>query len=240
MPVFRVEKNRDYTTMSNVHLRDNKLSLKAKGLLSQILSLPDDWNYSVNGLASINKESRDSIRTAINELEEHGYVVRNRIRTDDGKLGDMEYVVYEKPVKADTPTSDEPELDAPTLEEPTLEKPTLENPTQDKPTQEKPALENPTQLNTYLSSTDKQNKDIPSKDGMKAEPSERRSDSQQGAVSEKKIVYGEYRNVLLSDTDMVKLKERFPTDYESRIERHGVIGKEIPEPLSDHMPVGKA
>ena len=153
MPVFRVEKNRDYTTMSNVHLRDKNLSLKSKGLLSQILSLPDGWNYSVSGLAAINKESRDSIRTAITELEACGYIVRNRLRTPEGKLSDMEYVVYERPVS----------------EKPMLEKPMLENPTQDKPTQEKPTLGNDTVLNTDTSNKDISSTEGSSKDGMKAD-----------------------------------------------------------------------
>lgn len=196
MPVFRVEKNRDYTTMSNVHLRDKALSLKAKGLLSQILSLPDEWNYSVSGLAAINKESRDSIRTAIVELETCGYIVRNRRRTENGKLGDMEYVVYEKPIS----------------ESPTLEKPMLENPTQVKPTQENPTLDNPAQLNTDISNKDRSNTDLSRKDEMKESETP-------GAGEDEKSVFGEYRNVMLTDTDLKRLKERFPTDYEKRIER---------------------
>ncbi|MBO6108029.1 MAG: helix-turn-helix domain-containing protein [Eubacterium sp.] len=199
MPVFRVEKSRDYTTMSNFHLRDKSLSLKAKGLLSQILSLPDNWNYSVSGLAAINKESRDSIRTAITELEGCGYIVRNRLRTNDGKLGDMEYVVHEKPV-SQKPTSGEP-----TLEKPMLENPTQENPTQDKPTQGKPALENPAELNTYLPSTEKQNTDKSKKDGSKSKDVMR--------------IYGRYQNVHLSDEDFAMLKASFPADYGKRIER---------------------
>ena len=196
MPVFRVEKNRDYTTMSNVHLRDKALSLKAKGLLSQILSLPDEWNYSVSGLAAINKESRDSIRTAIVELETCGYIVRNRRRTENGKLGDMEYIVYEKPMS----------------ESPALEKPTLENPTQVKPTQEKPTVENPAQLNTDISNKDRSSIDLLKKDEMKvADPRNSQEDV--------KSIYGEYRNVLLTDIDIKRLKERFPADYEKRIER---------------------
>lgn len=196
MPVFRVEKNRDYTTMSNVHLRDKALSLKAKGLLSQILSLPDEWNYSVSGLAAINKESRDSIRTAIVELETCGYIVRNRRRTENGKLGDMEYIVYEKPIS----------------ESPALEKPTLENPTQVKPTQEKPMLENPAQLNTDISNKDRSNTDLSRKDGMQESETP-------GVGKDEKSVFGEYRNVMLTDMDFKRLKERFPTDYEKRIER---------------------
>ena len=82
MAVFRVEKNKSYTVMSNHHLRNRTLSLKAKGLLlSQMLSLPEDWDYTLAGLASINKESKDAIRTAVRELEEAGYVCAGRPRT---------------------------------------------------------------------------------------------------------------------------------------------------------------
>ena len=78
MAVFRLERTRDYTVMSNHHLRDKRLSLKAKGLLSQMLSLPDDWDYTLSGLAYINRESKDAIRSAVNELERAGYVQRHR------------------------------------------------------------------------------------------------------------------------------------------------------------------
>ena len=80
MAVFRVERNRGYTVMSNHHLRNKELSLKAKGLLSQMLSLPEDWDYTLAGLSLINKESIDAIRTAIWELEKAGYRA-NRIRS---------------------------------------------------------------------------------------------------------------------------------------------------------------
>ena len=73
MPVFRVERNKGYTVMSNYHLRDKSLSLKAKGLLSQILSLPEDWDYTLSGLCCINRESKDAIRSAVNELERAGH-----------------------------------------------------------------------------------------------------------------------------------------------------------------------
>lgn len=79
MAIFRVEKNTNFTVMSNHHLKNKKLSLKAKGLLSQILSLPAEWDYSLNGLAYINKEGKDSVREAIKELEREGYIVRTRI-----------------------------------------------------------------------------------------------------------------------------------------------------------------
>ena len=86
MAVFRVERNQNYTVMSNYHLRDKSLSLKAKGLLSQMLSLPEDWDYTLTGLARINCEGRDAIRAAVKELEEAGYVTRSRIRNEKGHL----------------------------------------------------------------------------------------------------------------------------------------------------------
>ena len=74
MAIFRIEKTADYTTMSNRHFKDKRLSLKSKGLLSQMLSLPENWDYTLKGLAHINRESIDAIRTAIWELEKAGYV----------------------------------------------------------------------------------------------------------------------------------------------------------------------
>ena len=141
MAVFRVERNRGYTVMSNHHLRNKELSLKAKGLLSQMLSLPEDWDYTLAGLSLINREKIDAIREAVRELERAGYIVRSRERDAKGRLRGAEYVIYEQP---QPPTSDLP----------TLENPTLDNPTQEKPTLEKPTLENPTQLNKDISRTD--------------------------------------------------------------------------------------
>lgn len=116
MPVFRVEKNKGYTVMSNHHLRNKDLSLKAKGLLSQMLSLPEDWDYTLKGLALINREKIDAIRQAIRELEQAGYIVRSRERDERGRLRGADYVIYEQP---QTP----PALDLPTLENPTLDNP---------------------------------------------------------------------------------------------------------------------
>ena len=91
MAVFRIEKTRDYTVMSNHHLRNAGLSLKSKGLLSMMLSLPEDWNYTTRGLAKICKEGTDSIGSALKELERAGYIVRNRLRDSKGKIVDVEY-----------------------------------------------------------------------------------------------------------------------------------------------------
>ena len=130
MAVFRVEKNKGYTVMSNHHLRNKELSLKAKGLLSQMLSLPEDWDYTLAGLSLINREKIDAIREAVRELENAGYIQRSRERDEKGCLRGTTYVIYEQPPKLDLPTLEKPTLDNPTLEKPMLEKPTLENPTQ--------------------------------------------------------------------------------------------------------------
>ena len=102
MAVFRIEKTRDYTVMSNHHLRNAGLSLKSKGLLSMMLSLPENWNYTTRGLAKICKEGTDSIGSAPKELERAGYIVRNRLRDNKGKIVDVEYVIYETPHPPDT------------------------------------------------------------------------------------------------------------------------------------------
>ena len=117
MSVFRVEKTKGYTVMSNHHLRNHTLSLKAKGLLSQMLSLPEDWDYTLQGLAQINKESIDAIREAVRELERAGYIKRSRERDERGCLRGTVYTIYEQPHAG--PTSEEPAQALPTLENPT-------------------------------------------------------------------------------------------------------------------------
>ena len=111
MAVFRVERNRGYTVMSNHHLRNRGLTLKAKGLLSQMLSLPDNWDYTLAGLSHINREKIDAIREAVRELEKAGYIVRSRERDEKGRLRGADYIIYEQPQT--------PVLDLPTLENPT-------------------------------------------------------------------------------------------------------------------------
>ena len=159
MAVFRVERNKGYTVMSNHHLRNKELSLKAKGLLSQMLSLPEDWDYTLAGLSFINREKIDAIREAVKELERAGYIVRSRERDEKGRLRGTDYVIFEQP---QTP---------PVSDLPTLENPTLDNPTLEKPTQEKPTLENPMQLNKDIPKTDlpkkeKSNTDLSSTDSI--------------------------------------------------------------------------
>lgn len=115
MAVFRIARTHDYTVMSNYHLRDKSLSLKAKGLLSQMLSLPENWDYTLSGLVSINKEKKDAIRSALVELEESGYLIRRRLKDEQGQFTSNEYVIFERP---QSPSSDFPTLGKPTLENP--------------------------------------------------------------------------------------------------------------------------
>ena len=108
MAVFRVERNTGYTVMSNHHLRNKELSLKAKGLLSQMLSLPEDWDYTLAGLSYINREKIDAIREAVRELERAGYIQRSRERDEKGRLRGTDYIIYEQPPNLDLPTLENP------------------------------------------------------------------------------------------------------------------------------------
>ena len=148
MAVFRVEKTKDFTIMSNHHLRNAELSLKAKGLLSLMLSLPEDWYYNKKVLAHICKDGVDSITTALKELERHGYLTRQRLRYENGQLGDIEYTIHEKPVA--------PEKQGVS---PKRENPGQVNPGQAKPEQAEPGQENPAQLNTNPQKTKKSKTD---------------------------------------------------------------------------------
>lgn len=151
MAVFRIEKTRDYTVMSNHHLRNTNLSLKAKGLLSLMLSLPEEWDYTTKGLARICKDGVDSICAGVRELEEHGYVIRERVRNPNGQLGAIEYTILEQPRPPE-----------PGREKPERENPVQANPVLDSPVLGKPEQENPAQLNTKESSKEKSKKDLSS------------------------------------------------------------------------------
>ena len=141
MAVFRIERTRDYTVMSNHHLRNHELSLKAKGLLSMMLSLPDDWNYTTRGLAKICKEGVDAIGNALRELETAGYIVRNQLRDRQGRISDTEYVIYEQP-QPKNPDTPQPDTASPDTGNPDMEKPDTEK---------------PAELNIEKSNTQKQN-----------------------------------------------------------------------------------
>ena len=116
MAVFRVERTRDYTVMCNHHLKDSNLSLKAKGLLSMMLSLPDEWNYTTRGLAAICKEGVDAIGKTLKELELAGYIIRRQLRGKDGRISDTEYTIFEKPRKPSPPDTSLPDTENPYLD----------------------------------------------------------------------------------------------------------------------------
>ena len=152
MAVFRIEKTRDYTVMSNHHLRNMDLSLKSKGLLSMMLSLPEDWNYTTRGLAKICKEGTDSIGSALKELERAGYIVRNRLRDSKGKIVDVEYVIYETPRLPEPNGAGDGAPDAAC--------PDTENPDMDGP-----GPENRPQINKDKRNPDRSKKDLSSTEG---------------------------------------------------------------------------
>lgn len=155
MAVFRVEKTRNYTVMSNQHLRDKRLSLKAKGLLSLMLSLPEDWDYTTKGLARICKDGVDSICTTVRELEGTGYIVRKRERRADGTLGSIEYTILEQPREPEAPKRENP-----VQAENTGDAPKRAFPEQVKPVLGKPEQENPVQLNIQEQSKEELNTDL--------------------------------------------------------------------------------
>lgn len=146
MAVFRVEKTRDYTVMANHHLRNTALSLKAKGLLSLMLSLPEDWDYTTKGLARICRDGIDSICSTVRELEEHGYIIRRRIRNEKGQMTTVEYIIMEQP---------KPPL--PEQGKTKRENSVLGNPVLGNPEQENPHQLNTKELNTDLSNTEPSN-----------------------------------------------------------------------------------
>ena len=176
MAVFRIEKNKNYTVMANYHLRDISLSLKAKGLLSLMLSLPEGWDYTTKGLACICKDGVDSICSTVKELEKAGYVQRRRLRNELGHLTEIEYTILEKPVRTaaseeSLPDSSEkagtpPKREKPVLDYPVLDIPEQAFPEQAIPEQEEPVQENLAQLNIQESITEKLNTDLSSKDSF--------------------------------------------------------------------------
>ena len=141
MGVIRREKNKNYTVMSNVHLFDKEISLKARGLLCTVFALPDNWEYSVNGLVALCKESETAVKSCMNELKEHGYLIVTKERNLKG-LFEYVYTFYENP-----------SLDNPHMEEPQTENPPLENPPMDNLNVESPQVENVGLLNTNISNT---------------------------------------------------------------------------------------
>ena len=267
MAVFRVERNTNYTTMSNYHLRDTNLSLKAKGLLSVFLSLPDEWHYSISGLMKITKEGRDCLTAVIKELEKAGYLVRYQSRDETGKIVGIEYVIYEKPQaeqagccgvrmnsiadsrpdacssaatgrneeplqdilsaerpRAKKPVTENPSAGKPSVESPSTDKPSTENPVTDKPSAVKPVTENPSTVKPSVGNPMTDNPQTENPPGIITNESNtdksntesiKERDTGQPSVSRR---YGLYGNVFLTDKDMEKLRDEFPSDYDRRIE----------------------
>ena len=199
MAVFRIERTRDYTVMSNHHLRNRALSLKAKGLLSMMLSLPDDWNYTTRGLAKICKEGVDAIGGALRELEGAGYIVRHQLRDRQGRISDTEYVIYEQPQLPETP--------GPDTAGPDTDSPDTENPYLDKPDTEKPAELNIEKSNTQKSKTDPSSTDsIPFRGTAAASPPERKG---RDAMSMEEMQ--NYRELILENIEYDHLRRQFAT-----------------------------
>lgn len=126
MSVFRINKTQNYTVMSNHHFKEKKMSLKAKGLLSLMLSLPDDWDYSISGLATLSKDGKDSIMSALAELEKFGYLTRTRLTNEKGQFAGVEYNIFETP-QPKNPISEKPNSANENSENSNAEKPTQLN-----------------------------------------------------------------------------------------------------------------
>lgn len=122
MSVIRIHKTKNFTVMSNYHFKEKKMSLKAKGLLSLMLSLPDDWNYSISGLVTLSKDGKDSVMTALAELEKFGYLTRTQLVNEKGQFSGVEYHIFEEPQK-ENPIAEKPNADIQQTEKQNAEKP---------------------------------------------------------------------------------------------------------------------
>ena len=196
MAVYRVQRTRDYTVMSNYHLKDKGLTLKSKGLLSMILSLPEEWNYTTRGLASICKEGVDAIGSALKELETAGYIVRRQLRGANGRITDTEYIIYEQP-QPKKPDMLPPDVVSPDTENPDMEKPDTEKPAElniEKPNTQK--------QNTHRASTDSS----PFRETAAVRPPERKGRDAM-SVSEMES----YRDLILENIEYDYLCREFST-----------------------------
>ena len=201
MAVFRVERTGDYTVMSNFHLKDKRLSLKAKGLLSQMLSLPDDWDYTLSGLSYINRESKDAIRSAVNELETAGYIRRRQTTDASGKFAANEYTIFERPIEG----------------EPMLDKPLSENPITVNPSAVNPLPENPTQLNTKKSSNQGLNTDLSNTEvsnPIQSNPYEDELQAADGMGTDTRSSREIYREIILENIEYRHLVQNNQIDRE--------------------------
>ena len=204
MAVFRIEKTRDYTVMSNHHLKDRTLTLKSKGLLSMMLSLPDEWNYTTRGLAAICREGVDSIGAALKELETHGYIRRTQLRDEKGKITDTEYVIYEMP-QCEPPSSPGTPL-------PGTAKPYTENPDMGIPDTAEPCTENPAQLNTNQTKTDLSSTEI--SNPIQSNPYEDELQAADGMGTDTRSSREIYREIILENIEYRHLVQNNQIDRE--------------------------
>jgi len=200
MAVCRVEKNKNYTTMSNYHLRDPCLSNKARGLLSTMLSLPENWDYTTRGLAKICKDGVDGITAQLKELEQYGYLIRHRIRDSNGRIVDMEYVIYERPHTAS----------------PDTEMPYMVKPDMVKPDMALPRLETPAQINIDKSIIEKTNTDLSNTHSIHSDGS--RSSVLAALEAKRKEAdlrdIDEYREIVKENIDYEYLLADMPYDHD--------------------------
>ena len=182
MAIRRAKRDSNFTMISNVGLKDNRLSFKAKGLLSYMLSLPDDWIFYESEIVNHATDGKQSVRTGMKELEKFGYLVKEQKRNSKGKFAKIDWVVSDEPINGYTTTF----------------QPSTTFPSTDNPSTDKRATDNRTLLSTNELSTNKQSTD-------------------KDTASPKKSKYGDAENVLLTDEEYKKLKDRFPSDYEERI-----------------------
>ena len=182
MAIRRAKRDSNFTMISNVGLKDNRLSFKAKGLLSYMLSLPDDWIFYESEIVNHATDGKQSVRTGMKELEKFGYLVKEQKRNSKGKFAKIDWVVSDEPINGDTTTF-----------QPSTTFPSTDNPSTDKRATDNRTLLSTNELSTNIQSTDKD------------------------TASPKKSKYGDAENVLLTDEEYKKLKDRFPSDYEERI-----------------------
>lgn len=199
--VMRINKNKNYTTISNYHLREKNMSLKAKGLLTLMLSLPEEWDYSISGLVAICKENITAIRSALKELEEFGYLKIIKTKNDKGQFEYIydifEFAEHEKPHIENLYMGNKPQLN-----------------TNNKNTNNK--KENTLSIERVKESERETHSHTPKKEKKK---SEKKAEKKPKTKPEKKQIYGEFKNVFLSDTEIAILKTEYPGEYLEKIER---------------------
>lgn len=180
--------------MSNYHFKEKGMSLKAKGLLSQMLSLPDDWDYSINGLVALSKDGKGSVVSALKELEEFGYLTREMTKSDNGKFNGIVYNIFEAP-QAGKPSPDKPRT----------EKPFAEN-----RHAEIPLAENQPQLNT---------KGIKLLNESSTNEWEETPKGVKKSREKRPLKLGRYGNVPFNEEELAVLKQEYPSDWQERIDR---------------------